>query len=139
MGSTAKFEIHAQECPNPDFMVFHLNREVSRAHVHDFWFPLTSVSDGYMKDIGEVGEKLVRGIAAVSGTTRVYIKRFEISVEKAKLFGWDRIGPSVIRVIKKSLHRRKVTITGPEWAQKMSSRAKAAESKPDTEGNLIPE
>tara|TARA_B100002051_G_scaffold271450_1_gene306203 strand:- start:6673 stop:7029 length:357 start_codon:yes stop_codon:yes gene_type:complete len=79
----------------------------------DFYLPLTSKSEQYLKNLSDIGQKLVRGVASIEGVTSVRVDLYSIKVIVAPLFDWDtEISHQVISVVKDACYpHQEVSIT----------------------------
>jgi hypothetical protein len=71
---------------------FHTNFEVSQSVIEDFYRPLRTSSDEYLKKIGHNGAQLVRKLMELPGVTEIFIQPYEVNIHIGKAFSWSEVG-----------------------------------------------
>lgn len=94
-----KGKIRVERVPNPQVLVFHVNRVISRAAIQDFWRPLRENSEQYLAKVGKKGAEIVRRVLRLPGVSEVFISPYELSVTIAGVYSWESLEPSILKVL----------------------------------------
>jgi hypothetical protein len=78
---------------------FNLNFEVSDSRIEVFYRPLRESSREYLRKVGPIGSKIVQALFKIDGITEVFIKPYEVTIEKGEAFGWYEIDPLVEAIL----------------------------------------
>lgn len=70
---------------------FHTNFEVSQSVIEDFYRPLRTSSDEYLKKIGHNGAQLVSKLMKLPGVTEIFIQPYEVTIHIGKAFSWNEV------------------------------------------------
>lgn len=95
--------IMVQYHPNPNCCTLHLECEISDSRYQRFDRPLRPESEDYLKQLGTIGEGIVRALFAIPGVSDVSIKPYEVHFTKGAAFERSPIVTAAIDVIKKTL------------------------------------
>ena len=81
---------------------YHVNFEISESHHESFFRPLRDESEEYLRNVGEIGEKIVRELFEIPGIIVVTIESYGIEIHKGRAFEWKNITSSILDILKES-------------------------------------
>lgn len=84
-----KLVYRVESVPNPEVKQIHFRRVLTRRGI-------LSLQHGFPEDKHPLGNKLLE----VQGVMSVFIQKYEIQLEKALLFSWDKLLPRVLATIR---------------------------------------
>lgn len=94
-----KGKIRVRRVPNPQILVFDVNRVISRTPIKEFWRPLRENSEKYLAEVGKKGAEIVRRLLRLPGVTKVVIEPYGLHVEIALLYSRELLEPGILKVL----------------------------------------
>ena len=96
--------------PNPEMKSFLTQEDISALRVEHFKNALENIPDSSLKALGPIGARIVTEILAISGIREIRIKPKEVLVKKERTADWKGIIPAVVRILERSLRRKRMKI-----------------------------
>jgi hypothetical protein len=98
-----KYQI--EYCPNPDVLMIHTNQRLVRGTMAVFeYFDLgEGAEEDFRKEANEADQLIsfCRAVTELDGMQeRISFSRYDIQMEKASMFSWDDIVPSILDALR---------------------------------------
>ena len=104
----ARTAVEIESLPNPSYHDFNTKVNLTGDEDGHFSRPLRA-TDPDLRKLGSHGRSIVEKVMQVPGVVGVSIYQYELTVEKADLFNWSEIEPTIFEALAQEFGDLKIT------------------------------